>query len=100
MHKIEHRKQICLQNPIIACSTDLVGNIPPRKLNLNFKNKDDIEKSVYLPRSIYSSRPTQSYHFQADLNWCDGTFKVGAITTGCIPIYNLSYGLQLGAAYI
>jgi hypothetical protein len=24
---------------------------------------------------MYSSRPTQSYHFQADLNWCDGTFK-------------------------
>ncbi len=56
-------------------STDLVGNIPLRKLNLNFKNKDDIKKSVYHPRSIYSSRPTQSYHFQADLNWCDGTFK-------------------------
>ncbi len=30
---------------------------------------------MYRPRSIYSSRPTQSYHFQADLNWCDGTFK-------------------------
>ncbi len=37
MYKIEHRMQICLQNPIIACSTDLVGNIPLRKLNLNFK---------------------------------------------------------------
>ncbi len=24
---------------------------------------------------MYSSRPTQRYHFQADLNWCDGTFK-------------------------
>ena len=34
--------QNCLRNPIIACSTDLVGNIPLRKLNLNFKNKDDI----------------------------------------------------------
>jgi hypothetical protein len=42
MYKIEHRMQICLRNPIIACSTDLVGNIPLRKLNLNFKNKDDI----------------------------------------------------------
>ncbi len=30
---------------------------------------------MYHPRSIYSSRPTHSYHFQADLNWCDGTFK-------------------------
>jgi hypothetical protein len=24
------------------CSTNLVGNIPLKKLNLNFKNKDDI----------------------------------------------------------
>jgi hypothetical protein len=36
MYNIEHRMQICLRNPIIACSTDLVGNIPLRKLNLNF----------------------------------------------------------------
>jgi hypothetical protein len=42
MYKIEHRMQIFLQNPIIACSTDFVGNIPLRKLNLNFKNKDVI----------------------------------------------------------
>ncbi len=24
---------------------------------------------------MYSSRPTQWYYFQANLNWCDGTFK-------------------------
>jgi hypothetical protein len=30
---------------------------------------------MYHPRSLYSSRPTQPYHFQADLIWCDGTFK-------------------------
>ncbi len=42
MYKIEHRMQICLRNLIIACSTDLVGNIPLREFNLNFKNKDDI----------------------------------------------------------
>jgi hypothetical protein len=53
MYKIEHRLQICLRNPIIASSTDLVGNIPLRKLTLNFKNKDDIKKSVFHPRSIY-----------------------------------------------
>jgi hypothetical protein len=35
MYKIEHRMQICLRNPRIACSTDHVGNIPLRKLNLN-----------------------------------------------------------------
>jgi hypothetical protein len=33
MYKIGHSMQICLRNPIIACSTDLVGNIPLRKLN-------------------------------------------------------------------
>jgi hypothetical protein len=42
MDKIEHRMQICLRNPRFACSTDHVGNIPLRELNLNFKNKDDI----------------------------------------------------------
>jgi hypothetical protein len=36
MYKIEHRMQICLRNPIIASSTHLVGNIPLRKLTLNF----------------------------------------------------------------
>jgi hypothetical protein len=42
MYKIEHRMQIYLRNPIIAWSTDLVGSIPLRKLNLNFKNNNDI----------------------------------------------------------
>jgi hypothetical protein len=41
VYKIEHRMQICLRDLIIACNTNLVGNIPLRKLNLNFKNKDD-----------------------------------------------------------
>jgi hypothetical protein len=42
MYKIEHRMQICLRNPRIACSTDRVSNIPLRELNLKLKNKDDI----------------------------------------------------------
>jgi hypothetical protein len=42
LYKIEHRMQICLRNPIIASSTDHVGNIPLRELNLNLKNRDDI----------------------------------------------------------
>jgi hypothetical protein len=41
MYKIEHRMQICLRNPIIADSSDHVGNIPLRELNLNFKKRDD-----------------------------------------------------------
>jgi hypothetical protein len=68
--------QICLRNLRIAGSTDHVGNIPLRELNLNFKNRDDIKKSVYYPRSMYLSRPTQPYHFHVDLIWCDGTFKI------------------------
>jgi hypothetical protein len=39
MYKIEHRMQICLRNPILAGSTDHVGNIPLRELNLNFNKK-------------------------------------------------------------
>jgi hypothetical protein len=34
MYKIEHRIQICLRNPRIACSTDHVCNIPLRGLDL------------------------------------------------------------------
>jgi hypothetical protein len=37
MYKIEHRMQICLRNPRIACSTDHVSNVPLRELNLNLK---------------------------------------------------------------
>jgi hypothetical protein len=42
MYKIEHRMQICLRNPIIAGSTDHVGNRPLRELNLNLENGVDI----------------------------------------------------------
>jgi hypothetical protein len=42
MYKIEHRMQICLLNPRIACSTEHVGNIPLRELNFIFKNRYDI----------------------------------------------------------
>ncbi len=42
MYKIEHRMQICLRNPINACSTDQVGNIPLRKTLFKLKKKDDI----------------------------------------------------------
>jgi hypothetical protein len=38
MYKIEHRMQICLRNPLIADSTDHVGNRPLRELNLNLEN--------------------------------------------------------------
>ncbi len=40
---------------------------------------------------MYSSGPTQPYHFQADLNWCDGTFKGEKVsnfwdfTVYCLP---------------
>ena len=31
---------------------------------------------MHLAGSLYSLRPNQPYNFQADLIWCDGTFKV------------------------
>jgi hypothetical protein len=37
LYKIEHRLQICLRNPRIACSTDHVSNIPLGELDLNLK---------------------------------------------------------------
>ncbi len=37
---------------------------------------------MYHPRSLYSSRPTQPYHLQADLIWCDGTFKHSSFKKG------------------
>jgi len=42
MYKIEHRMRICLRNPIIAGSTDHVGNRLLRELNLNLENGVDI----------------------------------------------------------
>ncbi len=77
MYKVEHRMQICLRNPRIACSTDHVNSIPLRELNLNskeptFKNLCTIRD----PRSMSSSRPTKPYHFPVDLIWCDGTLMI------------------------
>jgi hypothetical protein len=48
IYKIEHRMQICLRIPIIACSTDHVGNIPLRELNLNLKIETKFEKFCVL----------------------------------------------------
>jgi hypothetical protein len=80
-YKIEHRMQICQRNPRVACSADHISNIPLRELNLSLKNRDDIKKYVSHPRYMYASRPIRPYHFQADLIWCDGTFK---LTQTCI----------------
>jgi hypothetical protein len=71
MCKLEHHMQ--MRNPRIACSAEHVSNIQLREFNLNFKNSDDIKKSVR--HRLYSSMPNQPYHIQADLIWCKGTFK-------------------------
>jgi hypothetical protein len=47
------------------CVLNHISNITIRELNLNLKNRDDIYESVYHPRSMYSSRPTQPYNFHA-----------------------------------
>ncbi len=51
-------------------------NIPHREIKSKYKNVDGISNSLNRPRFLYSSRPIQPYHFQANLIWCDGTFKL------------------------
>ncbi len=53
MYKIEHRMQIGLRNPRIACSTDqYFGNIPLRELNFNLKRQRRHFK-ICIPSAIH-----------------------------------------------
>ncbi len=68
-------KSLCMQNPLIACNANHVSNIPLEEVNSE-KNKLEVSlNSVYHPRFLYLWRLIQLYHFQANLIWCDGTFK-------------------------
>jgi len=49
--------------------------IPLGELKFKFANGNKIKKPFNHPRSLYWSRPIQQNHFQADLIWCDSTFK-------------------------
>jgi hypothetical protein len=49
--------------------------IPLGELKFKFAKGGKIKKSFNHPRSLYSTRPIQQNHFQADLMWCDSTFK-------------------------
>jgi hypothetical protein len=51
--------------------------IPLGELKLKFTYGGKIKKSFNHPRSLYSIRPIQPKHFQADLIWCDSTFNGG-----------------------
>ncbi len=65
--KIERRMQISLRN----CEL----HVTPIKLCNTIRNDSDIKNSSINPRSLQYSF-IQPYHLQADLIWCDGTFKV------------------------
>jgi hypothetical protein len=74
LSELEPRLQYCLRNLRIACKAVQIA-IPLGELKLKLKNGGNISKSFYRPRSLYSSRPIQPYHFKLNLIWCDGTFK-------------------------
>ncbi len=68
---LELRLQNCLRNLRIACKAVQVamplGQLKLEKLNLF---------TIYEPFTHQWLRPIQSYHFQSNLIWCDGTCKL------------------------
>jgi hypothetical protein len=82
MYKIEHRMQICLRILRIACNNDHVLQYRWEKLKFKLAKGGKIKKSFNHPRSLHSTRPIQSNHFQADLIWCDSTFNIRAMQAG------------------
>jgi hypothetical protein len=66
---------LCIRNLRIACKADHFSNIPLGELNSE-KNKMEASLKICLyPRFLYPWRLIQLYNFQANLIWCDGTFK-------------------------
>ncbi len=58
MKKIEHRMQICLRNQRIACCTDLVDNIPLRKLNKSSRHlKICVPSTMHALIKVYPTIP-------------------------------------------
>jgi hypothetical protein len=72
---LELRLQHCLWNLGIACKAVQVV-IPLGQLKLEQKNAGNISKSFYYLQTFYPPRPIQPYHFQPNLIWRDGTFKI------------------------
>jgi hypothetical protein len=68
------RLQYCLRNLRIACKAVHVV-IPLGYLNLKLIIGGNIKKSFYHLRNLYSPRLVQSYHYEPNLIWCEGTFK-------------------------
>ena len=61
MYKIEPRMQICLRNPRIACSTNLLSNIPLGELNSE-KNKIEASlKILFTIRGFYTHEGLSNY---------------------------------------
>jgi hypothetical protein len=49
--------------------------VPLGELKFKYANGGKIKKSFNHPRSLCSTRRINPNHFQADLIWCDSTFK-------------------------
>jgi hypothetical protein len=78
---------LCMRNPRIACNADHV--LPYRWENKSrIKNGGEILKFCNYPRFLYSTRPIQPYHFQADQIWCDGTFNYRDTKAKCRHLKN------------
>jgi hypothetical protein len=60
--------------------------IPLREHKLEYKNGGEILKFCNYLRFLFSTRPIQPYHFQADQIWCNGTFKYLLWTTIFLPV--------------
>jgi hypothetical protein len=58
---------------------------PLGDLKFKFANGGKIKKSFNHPRSLYLTRPIKPNHFQADLIWCDSTFR-----SFSLPVQNLN----------
>jgi hypothetical protein len=58
-----------------ACGNRELHASPRMSAIYRWENLKRRQVNFYHPRFLYISRPIQPYHFQADLNWCDGTFK-------------------------
>ncbi len=71
----ELRLQCCRRNLRIARKAVQVA-IPLGELKSKLKNGGSIKKNFTICDPLYSPRPVQPYHFQPNLIWCDGTFKL------------------------
>jgi hypothetical protein len=64
-----------MRNLQVAHNADNVSNIPLGKLNLKFKKWWQVLKFCLASAVFIPKKACPTYHFQASLIWCNGTFK-------------------------